>query len=115
MHVWLCPAQQIEPSKPHRVRAEGRDFLILQNTSGQFFVTENMCSHARVPLHTGHWDAAKGVLTCAAHGAKFDLAQNGKPLCAPAFSSLNTFECCLKSKTEGGELWVVVVEPEEED
>ena len=107
--TWLCPASEVGTEKPHRVKLDGREYIVLKSASGDFFVSENMCSHARVPLHTAEWNSQTGVLTCAAHKAQFDMRKGGKPLCPPAVSPVNLHPCELRARPEeGGALWVSV-------
>ncbi len=57
-----------------RVRAFDRDVL-LSNVAGTIYATQNNCGHMRASLARGTLEGT--VVTCALHGAKFDVT-NGK-------------------------------------
>lgn len=55
--------------REHRI---GSHSLLLIQQEGKLYLIRNSCPHKQFPLHTG--SVHHGVLTCAYHGMKFDLA-----------------------------------------
>ena len=64
----------------------------------QLYAVENRCSHVGYPLDSGTVD--EGVVTCAWHQAKFELA-TGKSLDAQ-YEDINTFPVIAMD----GEVWI---------
>jgi 3-phenylpropionate/trans-cinnamate dioxygenase ferredoxin subunit len=62
--------------------------IILANVAGEFFATEEMCSHEEFPLWHG---ALKGhQIECSLHGSCFDV-RTGQPSEEPATQPIKTF------------------------
>lgn len=63
--------------------------IVLIERDGRFYALEDRCSHEEFPLSSG--DVASGEITCALHGARFDLA-TGAPRALPAVMPVKTYE-----------------------
>lgn len=63
--------------------------IVLVNREGKIYALEDRCSHEEFPLSTG--DLANGEITCALHGARFDI-ETGKPRALPAVLPVATYE-----------------------
>lgn len=62
--------------------------IILANVAGEFFATDEMCSHEEFPLWHG---ALKGHhIECSLHGSCFDL-RSGRPTEEPATQPIKTY------------------------
>lgn len=62
--------------------------IILANVAGEFFASDEMCSHEEFPLWHG---ALKGHhIECSLHGSCFDL-RTGQPTEAPATQPIKTY------------------------
>lgn len=73
--------------------------LVLINREGTIYALEDRCSHEEFPLSTG--DLAAGEITCALHGARFDI-ETGAPRSLPAVLPVRTYEV----RIEGDEIQV---------
>ena len=73
--------------------------LVLVRKDGQVFALEDRCSHEEFPLSAG--EVTGNQITCALHGARFDLASGG-PKSLPAVLPVRTFEC----RVEGDDIQV---------
>ena len=62
--------------------------IVLFNIAGEFFATEDVCSHDDGPLGDGEIEGYK--ITCPRHGAKFDL-RSGKALTLPAIVDIPSY------------------------
>lgn len=67
---------------------------------GQYYALRNNCTHKDFPLLGG--DVSMGRITCAKHGAKFELA-TGKAKTLPAVKAVQIY----KTLVEDGEVYVV--------
>lgn len=73
------------------VEAGGRR-ICLANCEGEIYAFSDNCSHRDFPLSHGELDVDDCTITCEWHGAAFDV-RNGRPLCLPATSPIETFDC----------------------
>lgn len=82
------------------VRVNGRE-IVLVRSEGEVFALEDRCSHEEFPLSDG--EVTDGEITCALHGARFDLA-TGTPRALPAVTPVRTYEV----RVEGDDVQVKV-------
>lgn len=75
--------------------------LVLVNREGTIYALEDRCSHEEFPLSAG--DLASGEITCALHGARFDI-ETGQPRALPAVMPVKTYDVRL----EGDEIQVAL-------
>lgn len=81
--------EEIPDSGLKTVRVNGVG-LVLVRRDGRVYALEDRCSHEEFPLSAG--EVTGGQITCALHGARFDLA-SGTPKALPAVLPVRTFEC----------------------
>jgi nitrite reductase/ring-hydroxylating ferredoxin subunit len=79
----------------------GRKEIAIYKLGGEFFATDDICSHAYASLADGYVE--NGQVECPLHGACFDI-RTGKALTAPASIDLRTYEV----KVEGDAILVGV-------
>lgn len=80
------------------VELGGQDLVVVK-CAGTVYALEDRCSHEEFPLSAGELVGCE--LTCALHGARFDLA-TGAPRALPAVVAVKTFEVQI----EGNEVRV---------
>lgn len=73
--------------------------IALANWNGTIYAVEDRCSHEDFPLSDG--EVAGGQVTCALHGARFDL-ESGAARALPAVRPVKTYEC----RVQDGEIQV---------
>lgn len=100
MANWIKIAQigQVEEDESLAVEVDGKQ-LALHHTEGEYFVTDNVCTHQYALLSDGYLE--DGCIECPLHQAQFDL-RTGKAMCAPATVDIQTYEV----KTEGDDILV---------
>jgi len=76
------PAGQIKGVKV------GKQEIALYNLDGEFYATDNVCSHAYAQLSDGFID--HGQIVCPLHAGCFDI-KTGKATEAPAEDDIRTF------------------------
>jgi nitrite reductase/ring-hydroxylating ferredoxin subunit len=59
--------------------------IVIYNVGGEFYATDNICTHAFALLSEGWLE--DGVVECPLHGGKFDV-KTGKALEEPAIADL---------------------------
>ena len=75
------------PGEMRAVEARGHSLLVC-NAEGSFYVLQNRCPHAGVPLDRGRLRGC--VLECAFHGGKLDV-RDGRPHSPPIRRGVETF------------------------
>lgn len=68
--VRVIETSAVTPGKVKSVKVEGKELLVV-NVDGDFYVIDNKCPHAHLPLSKGKLDGC--VLTCPFHRAQFDV------------------------------------------
>lgn len=102
MANWIKIAQvgQVEEDESLAIELDGKQ-LALHHTEGEYFVTDNVCSHQYALLSEGYIE--DGCVECPLHQAQFDL-RTGKAMCAPATEDINTYQV----KTDGDDILVAL-------
>ena len=78
--VKVAEIAQIPPGTARVVRAQGK-MLALYNVDGNFYATDNTCTHVGGPLGEGRLDGS--VITCPWHGSRFEV-KTGQVVGPPA-------------------------------
>jgi 3-phenylpropionate/trans-cinnamate dioxygenase ferredoxin subunit len=73
--------------------------IALYRSEGEFFATDNRCTHAEALMSEGYLE--DGCIECPLHQARFDI-RTGAALCAPATEPLRTYPV----KREGEEIYI---------
>jgi nitrite reductase/ring-hydroxylating ferredoxin subunit len=86
---WIKVAEQsaVEPGTVVGVKAGGFDIAVY-NIDGQFYATDNICTHAHALLSEGWLE--QGIIECPLHGGSFDV-KTGKGVTAPITCDVRTF------------------------
>lgn len=102
MANWIKIAQvgQVDEDESLAIEVDGKQ-LALHHTEGEYFVTDNVCTHQYALLSDGYIE--DGCVECPLHQAQFDL-RTGKAMCAPATVDIQTYEV----KTEGDDILVAL-------
>ncbi len=90
VELWITVAAQskLAPGQVLGLRIGDRHIAIY-NVDGEYFATDNVCTHAFALLHEGYLDGH--VIECPLHGGCFDI-RNGEGLGAPIIHDLKTYE-----------------------
>jgi 3-phenylpropionate/trans-cinnamate dioxygenase ferredoxin subunit len=100
--VRACAVDDVSDGKVVPVSVDGIDVAIVR-IGGEFFVIDDECSHASVPLSEGDVDASACQIECWMHGSMFDL-RTGAPTNLPATAPVPTYSC----RIDGDDLLVDV-------
>jgi len=85
--IKIATVDQLADDEAMPVRVAGKQ-LGLFRSGGEFFVTDNICTHQYALLSDGYLE--DGCIECPLHQAKFDL-RTGKALCAPATQDIQVY------------------------
>lgn len=94
----VCDSGDLAPGEMLRFEG-GPEPILVCNVEGEFFATQDTCSHADWALSDGYLE--DGVVECTLHWAKF-CVRTGKVKALPACVPLRTFVV----KLEGDEVLV---------
>jgi ethylbenzene dioxygenase ferredoxin subunit len=92
--VALCQVSDVEEGTPIGLEPEGFPPLAVFAVQGEYYVTNNICTHAYSLLSEGYQDGP--VIECSAHGGTFDIA-SGEPGEWPCEKRLKTYPVVVES------------------
>ena len=98
-HIELCRAADVAVGTPLRVEAEGL-VLAVFNLDGEYFVTDDACTHGPGSLGEGYVDG--DVVECNFHGGQFNI-RTGEVVAPPCMEPVKTY----RARVENG---MVVIE-----
>lgn len=96
----MAAVEDIAPGRSKCVVVK-RQRIALFNVDGQFYATDDTCTHAEASLSEGEVDGDQ--VECPLHGARFNV-KTGAVLCMPAVVPVATYEV----KVEDGAVHVKV-------
>ena len=99
---WIDAAAEDEIFDVIGIAVAGRDVAIY-NVVGQFFATDNICTHGQARLCEGFLDGFE--IECPHHQGKFDV-RDGRATCEPATEAVR----CYPVRVEGGRVFVQLPE-----
>ncbi len=85
----VCPVDELPPGEVKIVTA-GLVSVGVYNLDGEYYATEDRCSHDDGPLCEGEFDPETGVVVCPRHGANFDI-RTGDALTLPAVEPVGVY------------------------
>ena len=98
--VQVATRDQVRPGKMVSAWAGGRK-VVLYNVGGEFYATDEQCTHRECSLQLGVLSGK--VISCPCHSARFDI-ETGEILSPPATTPLPTYPV----KIEGNRILVGV-------
>ncbi|MFT8242966.1 non-heme iron oxygenase ferredoxin subunit [Roseomonas sp. BN140053] len=87
--IRLCGSGDVEPDGVIAVEAPGLPTLAVFNLDGEFFVTDDLCTHGAASLADGFVE--DGQIECPLHAGRFCI-RTGAPTEAPCEEPLRTYE-----------------------
>jgi nitrite reductase/ring-hydroxylating ferredoxin subunit len=98
--VQLCKTEDVAPGTALRVEAEGLTVAVF-NLEGQFYVTDDACTHGPGSLSEGYIDG--DVVECNFHNGQFDI-RTGEVVSPPCMIPVKTYPATV----EGGTVFIDV-------
>ncbi|MGE0733384.1 MAG: non-heme iron oxygenase ferredoxin subunit [Alphaproteobacteria bacterium] len=92
--VRLCSAGEVEAGGMRKVDVPGHAPLAIYNIDGQFYVTEDTCTHGQSSLaEDGTLDGF--TIECSFHYGSFDV-RTGKVIASPCRDPIKTYTVVIK-------------------
>ncbi|MET4579047.1 non-heme iron oxygenase ferredoxin subunit [Ottowia thiooxydans] len=95
---FLCPTSEVAPDCPKRVELADRPPLAIFNLNGEFYVTDDTCTHGEASLCDGEIDG--DVVECPFHQGAFDI-RTGEAVGAPCVVNLKTYPVVIENGVIG--------------
>lgn len=89
----LCSIDDVAPGSVRKVEAEGLT-LAVYNVEGEFFVTDDLCTHGPGSLSEGYLDGH--VIECDFHNGAFDI-RTGEVVAPPCMIPLKTYKVVVEN------------------
>lgn len=94
----LCAAADVAPGSALKVEAAGLT-LAVYNVEGEYFVTDDLCTHGPGSLSEGYLDGH--IVECDFHNGAFDI-RTGEVAAPPCMIPLKTYRAVV----EGGRVLI---------
>ena len=91
--ILLCKTEDVQEGVPVAVEMEGLPALAVFNVSGEYFVTEDLCSHGNAKLSDGYQDGE--VIECPFHGGAFCI-KTGAASALPCVAPIRTYPVIIQ-------------------
>lgn len=101
----LCRIDDVEDGEGLRVEVQGRPPFAVFHVDGEFFVTDDTCTHAVASLAEGFVE--NGQVECPWHSGRFCL-KTGSALTFPVTEAIRTYKPIIRD----GEIFVLVEDEE---
>ena len=98
--IELCKANRLAAGTALRIESAGLAVAVF-NVDGQFYVTDDACTHGPGSLSEGFIDG--GVVECNFHNCQFDI-KTGKVVSPPCSIPVKTY----RTSVEDGEVFIQV-------
>ena len=94
----LCSTDDVTPGTAIKVEAGGLTLAVF-NVDGEFFVTDDLCTHGPGSLADGYIDG--DVVECNFHNGQFNI-KTGEVVLPPCMVPVKTY----KTMVENGRVWI---------
>ncbi len=99
--VQLFLAEELEVNEIRQVELDGREPIAIYNLDGEYFATDDTCTHGAASMAEGDIDGSE--VYCPFHMGAFDI-RTGEATVAPCSVPLKTYEVVI----EGGYLFILM-------
>lgn len=89
----LCQADEIDSDEPKKVTLKNGHALAVYNLDGEFFATDDLCSHGEASLSDG--EIEDGLIICPFHLGSFCI-KTGDAVGAPCTQPVKTYPLILR-------------------
>ncbi len=97
--VRLCSTDEVVDGEPFAVEIEGLPALAVYDVEGDYFVTDNLCTHGNALLTDGYQEGDE--IECPFHGGAFSI-KTGEPSAFPCQVAIKTYPAIV----ENGEVFI---------
>jgi biphenyl 2,3-dioxygenase ferredoxin component len=89
----LCSADEVAPGSAVKVEAGGLTLAVF-NVDGEFFVTDDLCTHGPGSLADGYIDG--DVVECNFHNGQFNI-KTGEVVSPPCMVPIKTYQTVVEN------------------
>lgn len=89
----VAKVSDLEEETVLRVTVEGIGEVALYQVDGQYYATENLCTHGEAALSEG--EVMDGRIYCPLHGGSFDI-KTGEAVDSPCIIDLETYTVAVE-------------------
>ncbi|MFY9795012.1 MAG: Rieske 2Fe-2S domain-containing protein [Candidatus Nitrosopolaris sp.] len=93
--VFVAKTSDIPEGKMIHVRIDKKKDILIANIAGNYYATNNICTHEGAKLHEGRLDGKE--VTCPWHGAKWDVTTGKMILFPEKLKALVSFKLSLEN------------------
>lgn len=90
--VFLCQINELEAGEMKKVSAPDGASICVYNIDGNFYATDDVCTHATASLAEG--DLEDDLVTCPVHWGQFHVP-SGKAVTLPCERNLQTYRVSI--------------------
>lgn len=90
--VTVCQIDEVQEEEPIAITLENFPPLAVYSYDGEYFVTDNLCTHGMANLTDGYQDGDQ--IECPFHGGAFSI-KTGEPTAAPCQLAIKTYPVSL--------------------
>lgn len=91
--VKLCKIDAVEEGEAVQANPEGMPALAVYKLEGEYYVTDDMCTHGMAWLTDGYVE--DGEVECPFHGGRFDI-KTGEPTAFPCVVPVKTYPVVIE-------------------
>ena len=92
--IALIEAAELSPDNVRRIELEGHTPVAVYNLGGEFFVTDDLCTHGEASLADGEIEF--GTIVCPFHLGAFDI-RSGVAVAPPCVAPLRTYAVTVEA------------------
>ena len=89
----LCRVDEISDDEPKQVTLKSGHVLALYNLEGEYFATDDLCSHGEASLSDG--EIEDGLIICPFHLGSFCI-KTGEAVGAPCTNPVKTYKLSIR-------------------
>jgi len=93
--ITLCKTDDVKEEEPLAVAPEGFPALAVYEFEGEYFVTENTCTHGMAVLSEGYQDGDQ--IECPFHGGAFSI-KTGEATAAPCVIPIKSYQVSIEGE-----------------
>ena len=92
--ILLCKTDEVSDGAPLGVNIEGYPALAVYEVDGEYFATDNLCTHGNAMLTDGYQEGEE--IECPFHGGAFNI-KSGEPTAFPCQIAVKSYPVIVEN------------------
>lgn len=92
--ILLCKTDEVSDGTPLSVNIEGYPALAVYEVDGEYFATDNLCTHGNAMLTDGYQEGEE--IECPFHGGAFNI-KSGEPTAFPCQIAIKSYPVIVEN------------------